>query len=198
MVYYFRHGETEWNKEHRYQGAMNSPLTPNGKKQIELICTIFEKEPLLPNPLKVYVSPLGRAVETAEILGKHINIEIVQDERLREISLGSWDGMTQNEIRRIFPNSLDGTRPYNWYFKSPDGENLSSAKKRVASWLSELTGYTVCAVSHGLIGRVLMGMYLGLGDDEFLKLAIAQDAFYKIHDGKVYAIGKGVLNSDDA
>ena len=66
------------------------------------------------------------------------------------------------------------------------------------SWLSEVSDQKVCAVAHGLIGRVLMGVYLGLSDDEFLKLAISQDAFYKIHDGKAYAIGKGVLNPDEA
>jgi len=198
MVYFFRHGETEWNKEHRYQGAKNSPLTAYGKSQIELVCSIFEKEPDLPKPLKVYVSPLERAVETAEILARHIDIDLIPEDRLREVSLGSWDGMTQDEIRVQYPHALDGAKPYNWYFKSPDGENLVSAKRRIATWLSEVSNQTVCAVAHGLIGRVLIGIYLGLSDDEFLKVAIAQDAFYKIHGGKVYAIGKGVLNFDEA
>lgn len=198
MVYFFRHGETEWNKEHRYQGAMNSPLTVFGKKQIDLVSEIFEREPCLPVPLKAYVSPLGRAIETAEILGKHIEIEIVLDARLREVSLGSWDGMTQEEIQKLYPHALEGTKPYNWYFNSPDGETLISAKKRIVSWLTEVSGQNVCAVAHGLIGRILMGVYLGLNDDELLKLAIAQDAYYKIHDGKIYAIGKGVLNSEEA
>lgn len=198
MVYFFRHGETEWNKERRFQGALDSPLTDYGKSQIELVCSIFEREPNLPSPLKVYVSPLGRTMETAKILSQHIEIEIIKENRLREVSLGSWDGMTRDEIEKEFPHTLDSTKPYNWYFKSPDGEHLVAAKQRVISWLSDVSNQTVCAVAHGLIGRVLMGVYLGLSDDEFLKLAIPQDAFYKIHDGKAYAIGKGVLNPDEA
>lgn len=198
MIYFLRHGETEWNKEHRYQGAMNSPLTDLGKNQIELVCEAFERETLPSKPLKVYVSPLGRAIETAKILGKHIEIEIINDDRLREVSLGSWDGLTKAEIERLFPHALDDSKPYNWYFSSPDGEKLVSAKERVISWLNDVSGQHVCAVAHGLIGRILMGVYLGLDDNEFLKLAIAQDAYYKIHDGKVYAIGRNVLNSDEA
>jgi probable phosphoglycerate mutase len=198
MIFFIRHGETEWNREHRYQGALDSPLSEYGKSQIQLVCSIFKQEPELPPLLKVYVSPLGRAVETAEILTRHINVELIEEERLREISLGSWDGLTQDEVRLKFPNVLNDAKPYNWHFKSPDGERLSSAKKRVVSWLSDVRGQTVCAIAHGLIGRVLIGVYLGLRDEEFLKLAIAQDAYYKIHDGKAYAIGKGVLNSDEA
>lgn len=198
MVFFFRHGETYWNREKRYQGALNSSLTENGIEQIELVCKIFEKEPDLPKPLKVYVSPLGRAQQTAHILQKHFDIELIEDQRLKEISLGSWDGKTRDELLKENPSALRGAQPYNWYFYSPDGETLASAKKRVISWLQEVNDLVVGAVSHGLIGRVIMGVYLGLNDDEMLKLAIAQDSYYKIHDGKVYPIGQGVLNADDA
>jgi probable phosphoglycerate mutase len=197
MVYFFRHGETEWNRAHRYQGAKNSPLTDYGRSQIELVCSLFEKEPDLPNPLMVYVSPLGRAIDTANILEKYINATIIIEDRLREVSLGSWDGMTHDEIRMKYPHAFDAAMPYNWYFQSPDGESLVSAKERVSSWLREVNNQTVCAISHGLIGRILMGVYVGLSDDESLKLAIAQDAYYKMHNSKFYPIGKNVLNPNE-
>ena len=198
MIFFFRHGETYWNKEKRYQGALNSPLTENGINQIELVCKIFEKDTDLRTPLKVYVSPLGRARQTANILKSHFDIELIEDVRLKEVSLGSWDGKTREELLNTDPSKLVGAQPYNWYFYSPDGETILSAKKRVASWLQEVQDKNVGAVAHGLIGRIIMGVYLGLSDDEMLKLAIAQDSYYKIHDGKVYPIGKGVLNSDEA
>jgi probable phosphoglycerate mutase len=166
MIYFFRHGETEWNLEHRYQGAKDSPLTIKGRNQVEIICNIFQEEQNLPNPLKVYVSPLGRALETASIFGEHFNIELIIDERLREISLGSWDGYTLEEIRKRYPYYLNGIDIYNWYFQSPDGESLKSAKQRIISWLSDVSVNTVCVVAHGLIGRVLMGVSLGLSDNE--------------------------------
>lgn len=198
MIYFIRHGETEWNKERRYQGALNSKLTENGINQMELICNIFAKEENLPNPLKVYTSPLGRAYETAKILARYINVELIIEKRLREVSLGSWDGKTKDEISQQFPNVLDNSKPYNWYFFSPDGEKLITAKHRVESWLNEFTNQTVCVVAHGLIGRVLMGVYLGLDEDEFLKMSISQDSYYKIYGGKIYAIGQSVLHSDEA
>ena len=151
MIFFFRHGETYWNKEKRYQGALNSPLTENGINQIELVCKIFEKDTDLCTPLKVYVSPLGRARQTANILKSHFDMELIEDVRLREVSLGSWDGKTREELLNTDPSKLVGSQPYNWYFYSPDGETILSAKKRVASWLQEVQDKNVGAVSHGLI-----------------------------------------------
>ena len=66
------------------------------------------------------------------------------------------------------------------------------------NWLNDVDGQVVCAIAHGMIGRVLIGLYLNLSDDEMLKLSIAQDSYYKLTDGKVYAIGKGILHPDEA
>lgn len=198
MIYFFRHGETFWNSEHRYQGALNSNLTPRGIEQIEDACLAFSVTEEYKTPIKVFVSPLGRAQETAKILSRYADAELIEDNRLREVSLGSWDGKTKAEIEKLHPDLLKNAKPYNWHFYSPDGETLQSAKNRIRSWISEVDGQTVCAVAHGMIGRVLIGLYLNLNDDEMLKMSIAQDSYYKLTDGKVYTIGKGVLHADEA
>lgn len=198
MIYFFRHGETFWNSEHRYQGALNSNLTPKGIEQIEEACRAFSVTEVFSPPIEVYVSPLERAQETARILSKYANTNLIEDNRLREVSLGSWDGKTKTEIEKLYPGLLKNAKPYNWHFCSPDGESLQSAKKRIKSWLKDVEGKTVCAVAHGMIGRVLIGVYLNLNDDELLKMSIAQDSYYKLTDGKVYTIGKGVLHADEA
>ena len=198
MIYFIRHGETFWNIEHRYQGSLNSNLTPKGIEQIEDVCLAFSVTEEYIAPLDVYVSPLGRALETAQIFSKYVNVNLIEDDRLREVSLGSWDGKTKSEIEAFHPDLLKNSKPYNWHFLSPDGESIDSAKARIRSWLNEVDGKTVCAIAHGMIGRVLIGQYLNLNDDEMLKMSIAQDSYYKLIDGKVYSIGKGVLNADEA
>lgn len=198
MVYFFRHGETFWNSEHRYQGSLNSNLTPRGIKQMEDACLAFSVTEEFKSPIEVYVSPLGRAQETANILSRHVKVKLIEDNRLREVSLGSWDGKTKEEVEKLYPDLLKYSKPYNWHFYSPDGESLQSAKTRVKSWLTEVEGKTVCAVAHGMIGRVLIGIYLNISDDEMLKMSIAQDSYYKLTAGKVYTIGKGVLHADEA
>jgi broad specificity phosphatase PhoE len=55
-------------------------------------------------PLRTYVSPLGRAKETADIVAQHILIERIEEPRLKEVSVGSWDGLTQYEIRMAVEN----------------------------------------------------------------------------------------------
>ena len=198
MIYFFRHGETLWNSEHRYQGSLNSDLTPKGIAQIEDACLAFSVTEEYIHPIKVFVSPLGRAQETARILSRYADVVLIEDNRLREVSLGSWDGKTKAEIEKLYPDLLRNSKPYNWHFYSPDGESLQSAKSRIKSWLSDVEDYTVCAVAHGMIGRVLIGLYLNLSDDEMLKMSIAQDSYYKLTDGKVYTIGNGVLHADEA
>ena len=198
MIYFFRHGETLWNSEHRYQGSLNSDLTPKGIEQIEDACLAFSVTEEYIHPIKVFVSPLGRAQETARILSRYADVVLIEDNRLREVSLGSWDGKTKAEIEKLYPDLLRNSKPYNWHFYSPDGESLQSAKSRIKSWLSDVEDYTVCAVAHGMIGRVLIGLYLNLSDDEMLKMSIAQDSYYKLTDGKVYTIGNGVLHADEA
>lgn len=198
MIYFFRHGETFWNSEHRYQGSLNSDLTPKGIEQIEDVCLAFSVTEVYSSPIDVFVSPLGRAQETAKILSRYVNVNLIEDNRLREVSLGSWDGKTKDEIEKLHPSLLKNAKPYNWHFFSPSGESLQSAKERIRSWLTDVEGKTVCAVAHGMIGRVLIGIYLNLSDDEMLKMSIAQDSYYKLTDGKVYTIGKGVLHADEA
>src|SRR5690349_6839335 len=108
-----RHGETEWNRARRYQGWLDSPLTPQGIAQAE---AIGRRLRLLPEAeaTAILASPLGRARHTAAIIAECLSDDRLHrrpirfDERLREISLGSWDGLDKREIRRRAPELFAG------------------------------------------------------------------------------------------
>jgi broad specificity phosphatase PhoE len=189
-IYLLRHGETAWNAEGRFQGARDSALTERGRKQAAaagrlLAAAIGHDAP----PLATHVSPRGRTQETAAIVRQHVALQLRDEPRLAEVSLGSWDGLTEYEIDIEHPGARAGTTAFDWYFRSPDGENFEAARARVASWLAEeRVEQTLVAVSHGLIGRLLRGVFLGLSTEATLELPIPQDAIFELIDGPVRSI----------
>lgn len=184
MIFLVRHGETEWNSAGRYQGAMDSPLTPRGRAQALSVARALVSELTDPPPrLRAYVSPLGRARETAAIIGQSVPIEIQLEPRIAEISLGTWDGMSMYEIEMEFPESLSGTNSQDWYFRSPDGESFDAAFARVSGWLGDITSPAL-VVTHGLTSRFIRGIYEGLSKRDMLQLAVPQDGFYRMSVGR--------------
>ena len=100
---------------------------------------------------------------------------------------GSWDGLTHVDIDAQWPGRLDQTTPFNWFFRSPDGESYDAAMARVNPWLDNLQGI-VLAVSHGLIGRLIRGAYLGLSREDALGLPVPQDVIWRLAKGAVEPI----------
>jgi len=183
MLYLARHGETAWNAAGRYQGALDSPLTARGRRQATGLGRLLAR---LVDPsagrLAAYVSPLGRAQETAAIIGEHLALELHPEPRIAEVSLGAWDGLTDYEIEREHPGALAGAGPFDWFFRSPDGETLAAATQRVSAWLEEARRPAL-AVSHGLTGRIIRGVRLGLSAEQMLRLPVPQDGLYAL-DGR--------------
>jgi broad specificity phosphatase PhoE len=185
-IYLLRHGETLWNVEGRFQGRLDSPLTARGVQQAErcgrkLAATLGQVDAMV-------ASPLGRVRQTAAIirsLGGYP--EIRWDSRLAEVSFGGWDGLTEAEIDAGWPGLRDGATRFDWYFRSPDGETLDSAVARVRDWLGELEG-TVVAISHGLLGRIIRGAYLGLAEEEALRLPVSHEVIWRMANRQVDAI----------
>lgn len=185
-IYLIRHGETEWNAQGRFQGKLDSILTYTGMRQAEAVGKRLARLDL---PFDQFVtSPLGRTRQTATIIAGLAHLPAVQcDDRLAEVSLGSWDGLTQVDIDAQWPGLLDGSTPFDWFFKSPDGESYDSAFQRAECWLEERQGVTV-AVSHGLIGRIIRGAYSGLSQTEALSLPVPQDVIWRLSSRRIEPI----------
>jgi probable phosphoglycerate mutase len=178
-----RHGETEWNRAGRFQGAKDSPLTSRGREQAQSagrrLAAIFSSTALV----RAYVSPLGRARETASLISEHVKLDIQIEERIAEVSLGCWDGMSMYEIDAEFPDALKGSRPHDWYFRSPDGETFENAYARVTAWLREARTPAI-VVTHGLASRLVRGSYEQLSKQDMLLLPAPQDGLYQMTNGR--------------
>jgi broad specificity phosphatase PhoE len=185
-IYLIRHGETEWNAQGRFQGKLDSPLTDTGARQAEAIGRRLAGLDLSVEAF--IVSPLGRTCQTAAIIAGLAHLPAAQlDHRLAEVSLGSWDGLTHIDIDAQWPGLLDGSTPFDWFFRSPDGESYDAVLQRAERWLDERQGVTV-AVSHGLVGRVIRGAYSGLSRTEALRLPVPQDVIWKFSSGRIEPI----------
>ena len=136
----------------------------------------------------MWASPLGRVRETAAIVRSFATYpDVLWDRRLEEVSLGVWDGLTHVDIEAFWPGVLDGSTPFDWFFRSPDGESFDEASARVGGWLAGLTG-TVVVVSHGLLGRLIRGRYLGIDKEDALRLPVPQDVIWRMAHGGREAI----------
>lgn len=182
-IYLIRHGETEWNAQGRFQGRLDSALTDTGVKQAEAVGRLLAGLGL---SFDAFVSsPLGRTRRTTAIIAECLHLPAARcDDRLAEVSLGSWDGLTHIDIDAQWPGLLDGSTPFDWFFKSPDGESYDAAFLRAECWLREQQGVTV-AVSHGLVGRIIRGAYCGLSRIDALRLPVPQDVIWRLSNGRI-------------
>lgn len=187
-IYLIRHGETDWNIEGRFQGHKDSPLTARGHVESEQLgrrLALVLAERATP---QMFVSPLGRARGTANILRTFLKYRpSITDVRLREVTIGSWDGLTQCDIETRSPGVLNGSTPFNWYFRAPDGESYAAGLERARAWLEEIDG-TIVAVSHAVTGRLIRAAYLGLSRQEALCLPAPQNVIWRLHGGQVDGI----------
>jgi probable phosphoglycerate mutase len=138
---------------------------------------------------RILTSPLGRARRTAEIIAGQLGAaEIEVEPRLIELSWGEWDGRLRDELAAAHPETFGRS---NWAFHAPTGETYEAMCARLSGWLEELPpepGRRVIAVSHGVTGRVLRGVYAGLPPDEVVTQDVPQDAVYRLADGAIERI----------
>ena len=163
-IYVLRHGETVWNRAGRFQGQGDSPLTAKGQVQAGAQNQLLKDLVLNWGGMDFYSSPLGRCVETAELALSGLCDGFEQDLRLREVDFGAWEGLTLDEIERGWPELDHEGNPFMWNFISPGGEAFEEISRRVESFLGDLKRPSVI-VSHGITGRILRGLWLGLDHD---------------------------------
>lgn len=188
-----RHGETQWNREGRVQGHGDSPLTPKGAAQARaygrhLVDLLGEQL----RSWRVVSSPLGRCAQTTGILCEVAGIDfrtITFDERLREVHTGDWSGLPKADLATRFPQLMEGGGLDHWVFRCPGGESHGQVSTRLGHWLEELSaGDKVVAVSHGIAGRVLRGLYLKEDPHQALLGDSPQDAMFVMSNGCVKRI----------
>lgn len=177
-----RHGETEWNREGRMQGSLDSPLTPLGRAQAETQNRILRRWGV--EAFDWFVSPRGRTRETARIASGGLGTDLREDTRLAEIDMGRWTGRLREEIAAEAPHLFaEDMRPLDFYRSIPGGESLESLHARLAAFLAGLNAPAVI-VTHGIASRILRCAALGLPWDLFDTLDGGQGVVYRLAPGR--------------
>ncbi len=165
-----RHGETEWNLEGRIQGHLDSPLTETGRAQAEAIAERVQTVEV--NAL--YSSDLGRAYTTAQFVSHKTGQVILTDKRLRELYLGKFEGLTEEEVEKRFPEEYVYLKKADPGYIYPGGESKEQFSLRVISCLEELMvkheGEQIVVITHGGALSRLIRYTLGMpvvGSNEY-------------------------------
>lgn len=182
-IFVLRHGQTLWNAEGRHQGRRDSPLTAHGRAQAADQGRILLRELADPASVACFSSPQGRARATAEIALAAIGRTARPDDRLKEVSFGLWEGLTREQIDRDWPDQGAAEDPFHWHFTSPQGERLDDLMTRARSFLDDLDGPTVI-ITHGILSRVLCGLYLGLDSAGMAAIEGGQGVVYHLKAGR--------------
>lgn len=173
-IWFLRHGQTEWNAEKRIQGQLESRLSPLGQSHAHQQAKLMR--PILAEAPACFVSPLGRAQETANIALQGVNY--TTDQRLAEAHAGDLQGMTLPEVEAKYPKIWSANPSHlDLFCAAPNGEGYDSFHARILAFMQALTEPSV-VVAHGLLGQVMRGIALGLTRQEMAKLSNRQGCVY--------------------
>lgn len=158
-----RHGQTEWNDGARFQGHLDSPLTRTGVMQAESIGLRIAREKLN----AIYSSDLGRARQTADLIAAAVRLPVHLDERLRERSLGIFQGLTRDEVAAKYPEEMKRYYTRDPHHVVPGGQSAMQHFELGLACLEEIAarhrGENVTVVTHGGLVQGMFRHVTGLG-----------------------------------
>ena len=173
---FIRHGETDWNRELRFQGQQDIALNDHGRRQAErngraVAGILAERD------WRLIASPLARTVETMRLVlaaARQPDRPFSTDPALREASYGEWEGLTLAEIGARHPEAARLRQADKWGYAPPAGESYATVADRIALWLQALREPTLI-VSHGGVLRALLHHLAGMPSHDAPHLAVPQD-----------------------
>ena len=192
-----RHGETEWNRTHRFQGRSDVPLNQTGIVQATAMAEMLKDDSLT----SIYTSPLCRAFETASIIKTyHPQTLLVEEEGFIEMDLGDFDGAEAKTWAKEHPNFMKNWLEDPGSVKMPGGESLEEVQKRAVETLDRImdlhpSNSTLLIVSHNFVILSLLCHARGLGLDKFRELRQSNGALSIVHmtDGNPEVIAMNQL-----
>lgn len=167
-----RHGETDWNREKRFQGQIDIPLNPMGQMQAQQAANFLQVVSIQ----HAVTSPMMRPKETAEIiLQYHPDVTLELHDDLQEISHGLWEGKLESEIEAEFPGELERWQSAPETVQMPEGENLQQVWDRaIVAWQQIVQDAaqrpkpgTTMVVAHDAINKAILCHVLGFGPENF-------------------------------
>lgn len=181
-----RHGETQWNVAGRLQGSRDTPLTANGVRQAQAVAVRLSETVAGLQDAAFWVSPLGRARQTASILADIWAVpfdRFAEEPRLAERSYGVWEGRLHEEIERDLPEQYGANASDPWEYAMPSGESRTGLTGRLQAWLQTLDpARPHIAVTHSGCLRALRGLYTRASRAEILAYREPQTAAFLLTD----------------
>jgi broad specificity phosphatase PhoE len=191
--YFVRHGRTEWNAIGRMQGQLNSSLDDCGRQQAEthgrLLATLGIEA--------IYASPLDRARETVDLVRRFVALNARFDPRIMEWHCGEWSGQLRAKVKMRWPEQWAALAADPYHYRGPGCENYPDMIARVTPFIEELLGdpaRNVAVISHGMIGRVMVGLLMRFDETQMLGFSQPNDVIYRIrlpHTGTGTGTGIG-------
>ena len=155
----WRHGQTQWNVEGRFQGQTDIPLDAEGVQQAERAARLLAGL----RPVAIVSSDLGRAMATAAPLARLTGLPVTPEKELRERYGGLWEGLTDPEIRTRYPAEHAQWAPPGGESSAVVAERAGTALERIAGGMAP--GTLVVVVSHGAAIRLGAARLLGFPED---------------------------------
>lgn len=176
-IFLVRHGETYWNLEKRLQGRKNSRLTKNGEGQALKIARYlrnYEEVDL------IYTSTLGRSLQMARMIAKHLKKPLIKNESLVEMSFGKLEGKLESRVASELERYLKNKANY----KFPDGEDYGMVYERVRKTLKEILTksreFNILIVGHQAVNRAILGVLLALPKETFVNIDHPHHLIYEV------------------
>ncbi len=174
---FVRHGETDWNVQHRLQGQQDIPLNARGRIQARRNGEALLRALPDSRGFDFVTSPLQRARDSMELLRTGLGLAAAGyrvDPALREITFGEWEGFTLAELSEKDAVAVVSREADKWGYQPPRGESYAMLSERIARWLVSVDRDTV-AVSHGAVSRVVRGLLGDIPSEEVPLLDAPQD-----------------------
>lgn len=185
IIYYVRHGLTDWNAEQRFQGQRDIPLNDVGRFQARTNGERLKLHLENPEDFDFVASPLGRTRETMELIRESMGLDPTYyrtDDTLVEMSYGDLEGITLSEIEEKRADIYEDRLENRWSFTPPNGESLQMTMERIIPFFNAIERDTV-VVAHGAVGRTVRKFLLGLEAEDAAWFIFPQDKIFRFIDG---------------
>ena len=183
-VYLLRHGEIPQARPRRFIGQQNLPLTDNGRAQIVRLAEFLATRAID----RVLTSPLARCVESAGIFCSSLQLEKAgKMPDLQEICLGSWEGLTVDEVQNRFPGEYEARGRNIACFRPSGGESFTDLQNRTWPVFSAAAGeedQRLAIVAHAGVNRVLLCRILEMPLEKLFLLEQHYGCVNVVHRGK--------------
>src|SRR5262245_47468038 len=191
VVYYVRHGLTDWNVQQRLQGRQDVPLNKEGCAQAvrcgDILRDLFARDGRAAQDLGYVSSPLIRARKTMELVRQRLDLPgdgYRVDERLAEIAFGEWEGLTYDDVLARDRDVVAKRESNKWGFLPPGGESYAQVTERIRAWYETVEKDTVVAAPGGT-ARALIAHLAIVPRDDATHYPIDQAVVYVFADGGV-------------